>query len=44
MLNRFWAYSLLKRMNFVKQKVMTARSKHVVAGGIPTSEGGILAG
>ena len=31
MLNRFWAYSLLKRMNFVKQTVMTAKSKHAVA-------------
>ena len=31
MLNRFWAYSLLKRMKFVKRKVTTAKSKHVVA-------------
>ena len=30
-LNRFWAYSLLKRMNFVKRKVTTAKSKHAVA-------------
>ena len=25
MLNRFWAYSLLKRMKFVKRKVTTAK-------------------
>ena len=30
-LNRFWAYSLLKRMKFVKWKVTTAKSKHAVA-------------
>ena len=30
-LNRFWAYSLLKRMNFVKWKVKIAKSKHAVA-------------
>ena len=27
-LNRQWAYSLLRRMNFVKQKATTAKSKH----------------
>ena len=31
MLNRFWAYSLLKRINFVKRKVTTTKSKHAVA-------------
>ena len=30
-LNRFWAYSLMKRINFVKWKVTTAKSKHAVA-------------
>ena len=30
MWNRFWAYSLLKGMNFVKRKVTTAKSKHAV--------------
>ena len=29
-LNRFWAYSLLKRMNFVKRKVTTAKSRYAV--------------
>ena len=31
MLNRFWTYSLLKRMNFVKRMVTTAKSKYAVA-------------
>ena len=30
-LNRHWAYSLLTRMNFVKRKVTTAKSKYSVA-------------
>ena len=30
-LNRFWAYSLLHRMNFVQRKVTTAKSKHTIA-------------
>ena len=30
-LNRFWAYSLLRRMKFVKRKVTTAKSKHATA-------------
>ena len=28
-LNRHWAYSLLNRMNFVKRKVTTAKSKYI---------------
>ena len=31
-LNRHWAYSLLSRMKFVKRKVTTAKSKHLIAG------------
>ena len=30
-LNRFWARSHLRRMNFVQRKVSTAKSKHTVA-------------
>ena len=30
-LNRSWAYSLLNRMQFVRRKVTTAKSKHLVA-------------
>ena len=30
-LNSFWAYSLLKRMNLVKWKVTSAKSKHAMA-------------
>ena len=30
-LNRFWARSLLRQMNFVQRKVSTAKSKHMVA-------------
>ena len=29
-LNRFWAHSLLKRMNFVQRKATTSKSKHTV--------------
>ena len=30
-LNRHWAYSLLRRMNFVQRKVTTAKSKYAIA-------------
>ena len=30
-LNRHWAYSLLHQMNFVQEKVTTAKSKHAIA-------------
>ena len=30
-LNRHWAYSLLRRMNFIKRKVTTAKSRYSIS-------------